>query len=265
MSKKRYIDINADLGEGFGIYKICNDEELLPFISSANIACGFHSGDPQIMRNVVKLAKKHKVAIGAHISLPDLQGFGRRKIELPTSDIKNITLYQIGALYAVAKSEGMFLQHIKLHGALYHMASEDKKIAIAIAESIIDFNKDLWWIGFPNSYQQEIAEKFQIKFASEGFVDRNYDKNGNLLSRARQDALIKSPLKTAEMAVNMVLHKKIISVDGTTLKINVRTICIHSDTPNSVEIAKLVVQSLKNHNVFIRSLNYQKLRPSENK
>lgn len=256
MKKKKYIDINADLGEGFGIYKICDDDKLLPFISSANVACGFHSGDPQIMRNVVKLAKKHKVAIGAHISLPDLQGFGRRKIDFTTSEIKNIALYQIGALYAITKSEDMHLQHIKLHGALYHMASEDKKVATPIAEAIISFNKQMWWIGFPNSYQEEIAEKFQIKFASEGFVDRNYDKNGNLLPRTNPDAIVKSPLKAAKMAVNMVLHKKIISNDGITLKADVKTICIHSDTPNSVEIAKTVFQSLKNHNIFLKSLNH---------
>lgn len=255
MKIKKHIDINADLGEGFGTYKVCNDEELLQYISSANIACGFHAGDPQIMSNVVQLAKKYKVAIGAHISLPDLQGFGRRKIDFSPSEIKNITLYQIGALYAIAKSKDMYLQHIKLHGALYHMASEDEKIATAIAESIISFNKNLWWIGFPNSYQWKVAKKFQIKFAPEGFVDRNYDKNGYLLPRTNPNAMIKSSGDAGETAVNMILCKKIILADGITLKTDVKTICIHSDTPNSVEIAKAVVQSLEYNNVQIKPLN----------
>lgn len=244
MQGRKYIDINSDIGEGFGIYKVCEDEKILRYISSANVACGFHAGDPQIMKEIVRLAKKQKVAIGAHISFPDLQGFGRRKIDFSPSEISNIALYQIGALHAIAKSEGLNLQHIKLHGALYHIASDNPQISEAIAEAILNFNRNLWWIGFPNSWQEKIARKFKIKFAPEGFADRKYDKNNNLLPRTKAGSIIKSSQEAAKQAIKMSLNGKI------------KTICIHSDTTNSVEIAKTVAKSLKSYNFTIKPLSH---------
>lgn len=244
MKERNVIDINCDLGEGFGIYKICDDEKLLPYISSANIACGFHAGDPQIMRDMIKLAKKYKVAIGAHIALPDIQGFGRRKIDFSPKEITNIILYQIGALYAIAKSEEVNLQHIKPHGILYHLASEEKAVAEAIGEAVLRFDRNLWWIGFPLSWQEKVAQNLGIKFAQEGFADRNYDENNRLLPRTHPYSIINSPEQAAKHAIK-IIHL-----------FSVKTLCIHSDTPNSVKIAKRVSQYLKTKGFYIKPLNF---------
>ncbi len=240
----RNIDINADLGEGFGIYKVCNDEELIKYISSANIACGFHAGDYNIMGNIISLAKKHNVAIGAHISLPDLQGFGRRKIDFSTSEIKNISLYQLGALYAIAKSYGIKIQHIKLHGYIYHLASENEEVAQTIADAIIAFDKNLFWIGFPNSFQEKVAKTRKIKFAAEGFADRKYDDQGKLLPRWAKGAIIKSPKKACDQIIKLISNYYI------------KTICIHSDTPHAVAIAKSIRKMLEKKHIQIKPLSH---------
>ncbi|MFN7181442.1 MAG: LamB/YcsF family protein [Planctomycetota bacterium] len=243
MTLPRYIDINADLGEGFGIYRVCDDEQLIRYITSANIACGFHAGDYNIMNKMVELSKKYNVAIGAHISLPDLQGFGRRRIYFSPDEIKNIFLYQLGSLYALAKNHNVKLQHIKLHGFLYHLANEDKKVAQTIADAIIKFDKNLIWIGFPQSYQQELAREYNIKFAPEGFADRGYDKNGKLLPRDRKGAIIKSPKKVSLQVLKLISHH------------DIKTICIHSDTKGALAIAKCVRKTLEKNNIHIKSLS----------
>ncbi len=244
MSKvaKRCIDINADLGEGFGIYKVCDDEELIKYITSANIACGFHAGDFNIMEKTVALAKRYNIAIGAHISLPDLHGFGRRKIDFSIQEIKNLSLYQLGALYAIAKNYGLKIQHLKLHGYLYHLASENEEVAIAVADTILAFDRRLFWIGFPNSYQEKAAKNMKLRFAGEGFADRAYDESGKLLPRHLQGSIITSPKKACRQVLKLILNPSI------------KTICVHSDSPNAIQIAKNIRKTLEKQNIQIQPL-----------
>jgi len=231
--------INIDCGEGFGIYKK-DEEELIKNSDLINVACGFHAGDPNIMRETVKIAKKYGVLVGAHPSYPDLNGFGRRSIKMSPYEIENIVIYQIGSLFSFLSVEGLKLNHVKPHGALYNDSIKDENIARAIGKGVMLFDKDLYLIGLSNSKQVEVWESMGLKVLREVYIDRAYNDDGTLVSRGEPNSVI-SDLNLIEERVKSLIYKgEILSKSGKIIKIHFDTLCLHSDTPNSIEILKLV-------------------------
>jgi len=247
------IDINCDLGEGFGNYPMPNDEILFDYISSANIACGFHAGDPTVMEQSVQLAHKKGVAIGAHPGLPDLQGFGRREMKISAKEAYQITLYQIGALYAFTKAAGASLHHVKPHGALYNMAAKDKNLAEALAQAIFDFDPALTFYALSGSEMITAATKLGLKTASEVFADRTYQNDGNLTPRTQKNALITNQEESIAQVFRMVKQQEVISTNNKTIKLKADTLCIHGDGAHAVDFAKLIHEHLANEGIQIRA------------
>jgi len=242
---KLKIDINCDLGESFGNFKVGHDTEIMPFITSANIACGFHAGDPVVMARTVKLAKENKVTISAHPGFPDLIGFGRRDMSLSKEEIRNTVIYQVGALEAFAKAANMNLQHIKPHGALYNAAAKNETYANAIIEAVDAVNPKLVVFVLANSRMAKMVAKAGLRVAHEVFVDRAYNSDGSLVTRNVAGAVIENAKLVAYRAVNMVKEKHVTAIDGQTVKFDeVHTICVHGDTLNAVELAKATKESL---------------------
>ena len=244
------IDLNCDMGESFGRYELGNDEVILPFVSSANIACGFHAGDPKVMRRTVKAAIENEVKIGAHPGYDDLKGFGRRKMHLTPSEIEDLLLYQMGALKAFVEAEGGALHHVKPHGALYNQACEDRALATAIAQSVSIFDDSLILVGLAGSELIEMGARHGLQTAAEGFPDRGYDKEGNLMPRGLSGALVTEPEKIAENAIQ--LAKKGLVIKEKEYKID--TLCLHGDHPHAAETAKLVKERLRKAHVHVRPL-----------
>jgi 5-oxoprolinase (ATP-hydrolysing) subunit A len=238
------IDLNCDLGESFGTYSKGNDEKILEHITSANIACGFHAGDPQIMLKTVQLAIKNNVKIGAHPGYPDLQGFGRRIIEIPPEEVYSLVLYQIGALSAIVQSQGGRLSHVKPHGALYNRAAKDKETAGAIAKAAADFDSGLTLFGLANSELITAGREAGLSTASEVFADRTYQSDGSLTPRSQEGAVIHDEGQALKQVVNMVKEHKVLSVDGTEIKIVPDTICLHGDNEKALIFAEKIIQAL---------------------
>lgn len=234
------IDLNCDMGESFGTYKLGYDEEVMPFVTSINVACGFHASDPGNMLHTIRLAKKHHIAIGAHPSFPDLVGFGRRNMGASPDEIRADTIYQIGALWAICQSEEVKLQHVKPHGALYNMAATDIRIAGAIAEAIQSVDPGLFMVCLGKSQMVEAARKAGAKYVEEAFADRAYTNEGTLVPRSKPGAVIHDINLVAERVMSMVKHQKITSIDGVEVPIVAQTICVHGDTPGAVEMIKLI-------------------------
>ena len=245
MATYKRIDLNCDVGEGYGPYRFGFDEALMPLITSANIACGYHAGDPLVMDKIVRLAARHGVGIGAHPGFPDLLGFGRRQMQLEPKEVENYILYQVGALAAFARSAGAKLTHVKPHGALYNMAAKDMELARAIARGIVRFSKDLIMVCLAGSAMVETAEKAGLCVAREGFADRTYNPDATLRSRKLPGALIGDPKKAAKQAVKMVHDGVVVAHTGEEIPLCVDTICVHGDTPTAVEIARTIRQELK--------------------
>ncbi len=245
------IDLNVDLGESFSTYKIGNDEELMNYISSANIACGWHGGDPMVMRKTVKLAKERDVAIGAHPSYPDKLGFGRRYMRISEEEAKNYVLYQIGALYGFAKAEGLKMQHVKPHGALYNAMVKEEELAMGIIEGILEFDKNLIFVGPSNSKIMDMARDMGARVAHEVFADRAYNSDGTLVPRGKHGAVIEDKEEIARRVVSMIKDGGISSIDGKWVELKADTICIHGDNPNAVEIAKYLREILKDEGIEI--------------
>ena len=231
-----YIDINSDIGESFGRYKIGNDEKIMQYLDSINVACGLHAGDPQIMRKTVQIAKKYKIKIGAHPSYPDLQGFGRRSMKMKREELINFIIYQIGALSGFLKIEGEKLSHIKPHGALYNDASKNKDIAEAIGEAVLLYNKNLPIVGLSKSIAIDTWKKMRLHVKEEVFADRNYEDDGTLVSRNKAYALIHDPKKVAKRVLKMIREKKIETITGKYIETEFNTICIHGDTEGALEM-----------------------------
>ena len=250
----KMVDLNCDMGESFGNYKIGQDEEVIKYITSANIACGFHAGDPKVMRYTVKLAKENNVAIGAHPGFPDLQGFGRRKMDISPEEIKNLITYQIGALQAIAKAEGMSLQHVKPHGALYNTIANDKKLGQAVVEAILKINKDLILIGLAKSEIIDIALKSGLKVAREAFADREYNLDGTLVKRSISGAVISDPDLIAERVIKMIDQQKIETIDGEIIDLQIDTICLHGDNINELNVIKAIRKRLTEEKIKIAPL-----------
>ena len=239
------IDLNCDMGENIG-----SDEEIMPHITSANIACGFHAGDEISMRTTVRLAKKYGVAVGAHPGWKDREGFGRREMSLSPDEVEAIVLYQIGALYAIAKAEGADLHHVKPHGALYNQAAKDKVLASAIARAVKRFSADLILVGLAGSGLVEAGAEAGLRVANEGFPDRNYNPDGTLVSRKEPNAIIQSPEEVAAHAVK--LAQQGIYIGGQHVKVD--TLCLHGDHPHAAQNAKMVHEALEKSGIEIIAL-----------
>lgn len=247
------IDLNCDMGEAFGNYNMPNDEKLMPYISSVNVACGFHAGDASVMQKTVQLAKKHHISIGAHPGLPDLQGFGRREMKITPAEAYQITLYQIGALAAFVKAEQALLHHVKPHGALYNMAAKDVALAAAIAQAVADFNPQLIFYGLSGSEMIKAAKSLGLKTAAEVFADRTYQDDGHLSPRGQSNALITNHQDAIKQVLDMVKHKTVNSVTGKKVAITADTICIHGDGVHAVSFAQQISNTLKTENISICS------------
>lgn len=244
------IDLNSDMGESYGIYTMGNDAELMNYVKSINIACGFHAGDPIIMENTVKMAKEKGVAIGAHPSFPDLPGFGRRYMNCTAQEIKNYILYQVGALKSFADMYGIKLQHVKPHGALYNMAMDDEKIAIPVVEALSVLGEELITFGFDKSEVQYQCQKKGIRYAVEGYADRQHTPTGRIIM-TRTGEQSQTTEELADRAVRLITEKKVITTTGEDIDMPVMTVCMHGDTPNVVELAALITKKLTEKNVEI--------------
>ena len=245
------IDLNSDMGESFGIYALGYDEQVMPFVTSINVACGFHASDPGNMLRTVQLAKKHRVAVGAHPAFPDLVGFGRRNMAATPEEIKADTIYQIGALWAFCQSEGVRLQHVKPHGALYNMAATDIRIATAIAEAIRVVDPGLFMLCLGKSQMVEGAKKVGAKYVEEAFADRAYTNEGTLVPRSKPGAVIHDIGLVAERVLSMVKHQRVTSIDGVEIPIVAQTVCVHGDTPGAVEMTKLIRKRLEESSIVV--------------
>ncbi|MGD1975337.1 MAG: 5-oxoprolinase subunit PxpA, partial [Desulfobacterales bacterium] len=233
------IDLNSDVGESFGNYTLGLDEAVIPLISSANIACGFHAGDPTVMRHTITIAKKNGVAIGAHPGFPDLIGFGRRNLDASLSEIRDYVTYQIGALQAFAAAAGMTVQHVKPHGALYNMAVEDPAIWDAVAEAIAAVNDRLILYvlaGTDRENLNAIGAKHGLRIAFEFFGDRAYNPDGSLVSRKEPGAVIHDGDIVAEKIVKMIKEGRVVCIDGTEIDMTADTICVHGDNPAALSL-----------------------------
>ncbi|MCH1640033.1 LamB/YcsF family protein [Paenibacillus timonensis] len=238
------VDLNCDMGESFGAYKLGRDSEVLKFVTSANIACGFHAGDPATMRQTVKLALDHGVALGAHPGLQDLVGFGRRDMDLSPQEAYDIVVYQIGALWGFVRAQGAKLQHVKAHGSLYNMAARNAGLAEAIAEAVYKVDPELILFGLAGSELIQAGKKAGLRTASEVFSDRTYQSDGSLTSRRLPDALITDEDQSVKQVIRMVAEGKVMSQQNVDVAIQADTICIHGDGIHAVEFAGKIRSSL---------------------
>ena len=243
------IDFNCDMGESFGMYKMGLDEEVIKYITSANIACGFHAGDPMWMRHTVRLAEEHGVAVGAHPSFPDLSGFGRRNMAVTPEEAKNDVIYQIGALTAFTESKR--LQHIKPHGAMYNQAVNDETLARAICKAVVEVDPEMILVALAGSPWIAIAEEMGLRVAREIFADRALNPDGTLVSRSKEGAVIHEAEEVLERSVRMVTEGKAVAITGEEVQVQADSLCLHGDTPGAVELARSVRQGLESAGVEI--------------
>lgn len=251
--KNYTIDLNCDMGESFGNYRLGNDEEILNYVSAANIACGYHAGDPSVMRKTVRLALQKGVAIGAHPGLPDLAGFGRREMAIAPQEVYNLILYQLGALWAIAKAEGGTLKHVKPHGALYNMAANKPQLAQAIAEAVYTLEPELILYGLAGSELIKEGKKIGLRTAQEVFSDRTYQQDGRLTPRIHPDALITDPAAAVDQVMGMIQNGNVTSLQGTLVPIQVDTVCIHGDGSHALAFAQLIHDTLKEKGITIQA------------
>ena len=251
---RRRIDLNADIGESFGTHKTSNDQDLLRSITSGSIACGFHAGDPAVMRHTVRMAVEAGVSIGAHPGFPDLAGFGRREMSIEPRDITDLVLYQIGAMSAIAKAEGASLRHVKPHGALYNMSVRREDIAEAIARATASFDAALVLVGLPGSALLSAGSRAGLCTAAEAFADRSYEADGSLTPRQMAGAVLSTPAQVAERVVRMVRDGEVVARDGSTLSLRADTICVHGDTPAAAELAAAVRMALEAAGIELKAL-----------
>ena len=247
----RHVDLNCDLGESFGAFVIGADAELMSTISSANVACGFHAGDPAVMRRTVRMAREAGVAVGAHPGLPDLVGFGRRDMRVTPHEVEDMVLYQVGALRAIASAEGVTLRHVKAHGALYNMAARDRGLAEAIARAVRAVDPALILFGLAGSEMLRAASAAGLPTAAEGFADRTYEPDGSLTPRAQAHALLQDQGSVVRRAVRMASQDSVVTTDGSEIVMRVDTMCIHGDTPGAPELARAVRTGLERAGIAI--------------
>jgi UPF0271 protein len=254
MTKKIQIDMNSDVGESFGVYKLGLDEEVIPHITSANIACGFHAGDPGVMRKTVSLARQYGVEVGAHPGFPDLMGFGRRNVDATLEEIQDYVVYQMGALQAFAQSTGLKLQHVKPHGGLYNMAAANPKIWEAITESVAKVDREIILVVLALSKREtllDIGKRHGVRIAFEAFPDRAYNRDGSLVSRREKGAVIEDHEQVAKRGLKMALDGKVTAIDGTEIELKADTLCVHGDNPDAVQMVKRIRQELRDAGVTV--------------
>ena len=253
MTQPFTVDLNCDMGESFGAYTIGNDAAIMPYVTSVNIACGFHAGDPAVMRKTVRLALEHQVAIGAHPGLPDLVGFGRREMAVSPEEAFDMVVYQIGALGGFLAAEGGKLHHVKPHGALYNMAAGSAPLAEAIAEAVYRVNPELVLYGLAGSELTKAGTKLGLRVAHEVFADRTYQPDGSLTSRRLPNAMLTTPEEAAQQVVRMVKEGKVRAQQGTDVAIQADTICIHGDGAHALEFARHIKQALQHEGVNLQA------------
>lgn len=251
----RHVDLNCDMGESFGAWKMGDDEKMMRTITSANIACGAHAGDPVVMRHTVRLAREHNVGVGAHPSLPDLAGFGRREMKLEPHEVEGLVLYQLGALWAIARAEGVALRHVKPHGALYNIAARDGTIADAIARAVHAFDPSLVLFGLAGSLMLPAGEAEGLRVASEVFADRAYEHDGSLASRRKPGSVIHDPSEVAARAVQMVRDGCVVAISGESIAVRADTICVHGDTPGAPDLARRIRAALEAAGIDVRAVS----------
>ena len=245
------VDLNCDLGESFGRYKLGLDEEIIPLISSANVACGFHASDPVVMQKTIKMAKKSDIQVGAHPGFLDLMGFGRRNMDISTEEAKAYVKYQLGALYAFCKGENMEIQHVKPHGALYNMAGKNYDLAKAICEAIYEFDKNIILLGLSGSQLIKAGEDTGLRVAREVFADRAYEDDGSLRARSKEGAVITDENIAIDRVVKMVKENKVTSYSGKEIEIYADSICVHGDGVKALEFVKKIRERLLSEGIEI--------------
>ena len=247
-----FADLNSDLGESFGAYTIGADEQIIPLVSSANIACGWHAGDPLVMARSVALAKQYGVSIGAHPGYPDLMGFGRRNMNASPAEVKAYIQYQVGALSAFCKAAGVKLRHVKPHGAMYNMAGADYKLARAVAEAVAEIDDSLVLLALSGSEMITAANEIGLPCASEVFADRGYEEDGSLRARSKPDAIIQDEEECIRRVLRMVKEGKVTAVTGRDIDIKADSICVHGDNPKALAFVKRIREALSENGVEIR-------------
>lgn len=249
----RVVDLNADLGESFGAWRMGDDGRLLEIVTSANVACGFHAGDPSTIRGTVAEAVRRGVAVGAHPSLPDLQGFGRRKMDVTPGEVYDLVLYQTGAVAGFAKAAGARLHHVKAHGALYNMAARDEALAVAIVAAVRDFDADLVLYALAGSAMVDAAESAGLAVAAEVFADRAYRKDGTLVPRSEEGAIIADEARAVAQALDMIRDRRVLSIDGLWVPLRADTVCVHGDSPGAVNLAAALRRAFEAEGISLRA------------
>jgi UPF0271 protein len=246
------IDLNADVGEGFGPWPMGDDDHLVPLVSSVNVACGLHAGDPATIERTVRLAVAAGVAVGAHPGYPDLAGFGRRELKMPAAELEATILYQVGAVAAFARDAGVDLHHVKPHGALYNAAARDVSLASVVARAVRRWSRDAILYGLAGSALIEAGQAAGLQVAAEAFPDRAYEPDGTLRPRSLPDAVLTASAAIADRAVAMARDRRIVATDGTSLTIEARTLCLHGDTPGAAAHAAAVRRALAQAGIAVR-------------
>lgn len=248
------IDLNCDMGESFGVYRLGQDEAILPYITSANIACGYHAGDPLVMDATIRLAKAYQVSPGSHPGYPDLQGFGRRSMDLTPDEVEALVLYQVGALAGFARAAGAELAHVKPHGALYNQAARDPALAAAIARGAARFSRSLVLVGLAGSCLLDAGRDAGLGVAGEGFADRAYNPDGSLRSRRLPGALLETPEQVLAQAIELSNQGVMVTAGSKTVAWPVDTLCIHGDTPGAASFARTLREGLARAGVEVRTI-----------
>lgn len=238
------IDLNCDLGESFGAYTIGKDEEMMNYVTSVNIACGFHAGDPLVMKETVTNAMRHNVKIGAHPGLPDIQGFGRRMMQISPEEAYALIQYQIGALLGFVKAQGGTLSHVKPHGALYNMAAKDFKLSKSIAEAIYDLDPSLTLFGLSQSELTRAGEETGLQVAHEVFADRTYQSDGSLTPRSLPGSVLHDEVEVEKQVLRMVNKQEVVSTEGNIISLQADTVCLHGDNDAALNLAKRLFNKL---------------------
>jgi len=246
------VDINSDVGESFGAYSIGHDTGLMKSITSANIAAGFHAGDPSVLRATIRTAKAHGVAVGAHPGFPDMVGFGRRELNVTAREAEDLVLYQVAAVAGMASAEGMRIQHVKPHGALFNMAVRNAELAAAIARAVAAFDPMLLLFGLPGSEILKAGRSEGLRVAAEVFADRAYEPDGSLASRRKPGSVIHDAEMVVERAVRMVKDHTVVAIDGSVVPLQADTICVHGDTPGSDDLAASIRAGLERAGITVK-------------
>ncbi len=247
------VDLNCDMGESFGAWTMGSDAALMDYVSSVNVACGFHAGDASVIRKTIETAFEKNVCVGAHPSFSDLQGFGRRQMKMSPDEIFDIALYQIAAVKGMCEAFGGRLHHVKPHGALYNQAATDKTTAEALAKAVRAIDENLIFYGLANSFLISEAERIGLKTASEAFADRTYQPDGTLTPRTEPNALIESVEKSGEQVLEMITAQTVTATTGEKISIQADTVCIHGDGAHALSFAREINRKLKENNVLIRA------------